>query len=160
MPLFRRRKVAPMLPRTGARSVLARWSYPLTVAAVIVAIAVVGLARIPFLPDLSNIVFDWYQRIDPRAWNPQSPVRIVAVDDESLARIGQWPWSRTTIATLITRLGELGAAAIAVDIVFAEPDASSPEHVVKLLPQTPGRAQVEEELRERPTNDAVLAQAL
>jgi adenylate cyclase len=158
MPLFRRPKAALTTPRKGGA--LGRWSYPLTVAAAMLAVALVGLARVPLLPDLSNLVFDWYQRLDPRAWDPASPVRVVAVDDESLARIGQWPWPRTTIATLTTRLGQMGAAVVAFDVVFAEPDGASPENVVKLLPGTPGRAQLEEEIRQRPSNDAVLAQAL
>jgi len=158
MALFRRPKAALTTPRKGRAFV--RWSYPLTVAAAMTVVALVGLARIPFLPDLSNLVFDWYQRLDPREWNPASPVRIVAIDDESLARIGQWPWPRTTVASLTTRLGQLGAAVIAVDIVFAEADGVSPENVVKLLPETPVRAQLEEEIKQRPTNDAALAQAL
>jgi len=160
MPLIRRPKAASNPPPAGPRGELARWSYPLTVAASMVMVAVVGLARIPLLPDLSNAVFDWYQRLDPRGWSTDSPVRIVAVDDESLARIGQWPWPRTLIATLTAELGRLGAAVVAFDIVLAEPDASSPERVVTLLPETPGRTQVEQELRQKPTNDAVLALAL
>src|SRR5215467_8635843 len=135
MPLIRRPKAAPNPPPAGPRGELARWSYPLTVAASMVMVAVVGLARIPLLPDLSNAVFDWYQRLDPRGWSTDSPVRIVAVDDESLARIGQWPWPRTLIATLTAELGRLGAAVVAFDIVLAEPDASSPERVVTLLPE-------------------------
>jgi len=160
MALTRRPKAAPNAPPAGSRARLARWSYPLTVAAAMIVVVVVGLARIPFLPDLSNVVFDWYQRLDPRPWSPELPVRIVTVDDESLARIGQWPWPRSTIAMLTAQLGQLGAAVVAFDIVLAEPDASSPENVVKRLPETPGRTQVEEELRQKPTNDAVLAEAL
>jgi adenylate cyclase len=116
--------------------------------------------RIPVLPDLSSLVFDWYQRLDAREWSPDSPVRIVTVDDESLARIGQWPWPRSTIAEIVSRLGQLGAAIVGIDVVFAEPDGSSPERVVKLLPESPGRAQVEEEISRRATNDAMLAAAM
>src|SRR5712671_1396933 len=122
MSMFWRPKAALSTPRRGGRGAFARWSYPLTVGAAVIAVAVIGLARIPFLPDLSHLVFDWYQRLDPREWSPQSPVRIVSIDDESLARIGQWPWPRTTVAALVARLGQLGAAVVAVDIVFAEPD--------------------------------------
>ena len=44
--------------------------------------------------------FDTYQRIEPRAYEAL-PVRILDIDDESLARIGQWPWPRTRIAELV-----------------------------------------------------------
>jgi adenylate cyclase len=54
-------------------------------------------------------------------------VRVVAIDDESLARPGQWPWPRATLAALVRALQDLGAASIALDVVFAEPDRSAPD---------------------------------
>jgi adenylate cyclase len=81
--------------------------------------------------DLRLAVFDEYQRIAPRAY-ADAPVRVVAIDDESLARLGQWPWPRTQIAGLVRRLGEMGAAAVVFDIVFAEPDRTSPRQVLPL----------------------------
>src|SRR3954454_24182938 len=69
---------------------------------------------------LRFLVFDSYQRLKPRVYDPAAPVRIVDVDDASLARIGQWPWPRSLLAELVGRLAEAGAAAIAFDIVFAE----------------------------------------
>lgn len=139
---------------------MAHWSYALTVISTLVLVVAVGVIKVQLLPDLSNLVFDWYQRLDPRAWDPESPVRIVDIDDESLTRIGQWPWPRSTVAELVARLGRLGAAVVVVDIVFAEPDGMSSEHVITLLPPTPGRALLEQEIKERTSNDAVLAQAI
>jgi HD-GYP domain-containing protein (c-di-GMP phosphodiesterase class II) len=49
-------------------------------------------------------------------------VVIVDVDERSLSTIGQWPWRRDRIGELIARLREMGAATIAFDMVFAEPD--------------------------------------
>jgi adenylate cyclase len=140
--------------------VITRWSYLLTIAVPIFAVVLMAVAKPPFLPDLSRLIFDWYQRLDPRVWDPASPVRIVDIDDESLARIGQWPWPRSTVAEIVTRLGELGAAVVTVDLVFAEPDASSPEQVLRLLPSTPGRALLEQEIQVEKSNDAALASAL
>jgi adenylate cyclase len=65
--------------------------------------------------------FDFYQRLQPRA-GADSPVRIVDIDDASLARLGQWPWPRATLATLTSRLTELGAASIGYDVLFPERD--------------------------------------
>ncbi|UDQ90609.1 CHASE2 domain-containing protein, partial [Xanthobacter autotrophicus] len=73
------------------------------------------------LQDLRNGLFDLYQRAAPRPYDPDLPVRVVDVDDASLARVGQWPWPRTTIAELTQKLAGLGAAAIAFDMVFSEP---------------------------------------
>lgn len=56
---------------------------------------------------------------------PSGLVTIVDVDERSLAMIGQWPWPRTRVAELIGRISDRGAAAIALDIVFAEPDRTA-----------------------------------
>lgn len=52
---------------------------------------------------------------------PSDRVVIVAVDEQSLTALGQWPWSRSVHATLIERLGEAGARGIAFDILLSEP---------------------------------------
>ena len=49
-------------------------------------------------------------------------VSIVAVDEKSIAEIGQWPWRRDVVAQLVDRLRGLGARVIAFDIIFSEPD--------------------------------------
>ena len=49
-------------------------------------------------------------------------ILIVDVDDRSLAAIGQWPWSRRTIADVLTKLRALGAAVVALDVMFPEAD--------------------------------------
>ena len=53
---------------------------------------------------------------------PSGRIAIVDVDERSLSAIGQWPWRRDVIGTLIARLRDLGAATIALDIIFAESD--------------------------------------
>ena len=80
---------------------------------------------------LRLLVFDSFQRIKPRAYR-EAPVRIVDLDDATLERVGQWPWPRTKVAELVTRLTELGAAVIVFDMVFAEPDRTSPARVLSL----------------------------
>ena len=70
-------------------------------------------------------LFDAYQRAAP--WRPAEPqTRIVDIDEESLRRLGQWPWPRSTLAELTRALQDLGVRALAYDVVFAEPDRSSP----------------------------------
>ncbi len=75
---------------------------------------------------MRNAVFDQYQRWHPRPYQ-SAPVRIIDVDEESLKRLGQWPWPRTRVAELIQRLQNDGAAAVSLDIVFAESDRTSPK---------------------------------
>src|SRR5687768_1393250 len=80
------------------------------------------------LEEIRLRTFDMFQLIQPRDVT-QRPVVIVDIDEASLKKLGQWPWARTRLAELITRLTQLGAAAIAFDVVFAEPDRLSPQAV-------------------------------
>jgi adenylate cyclase len=106
-----------------------------------------------------NIVFDTYQRILPRAY-VETPVRIVDIDEESLARLGQWPWPRTLMAQLIDRLAEVGVAAVALDILFSEPDRLSPAALVELWRDRPEAESLRRALATLPDPDAALAQSL
>jgi adenylate cyclase len=74
--------------------------------------------------------FDSLQRMFPRVMEQPQPVRIVDIDEASLKALGQWPWSRLTMAKLVTELSDMGAAVIAFDIVFPEPDRLSPRRVL------------------------------
>lgn len=56
---------------------------------------------------------------------------IIDIDEKSLKALGQWPWSRDKVAKLLQNLSDLGAAIIGLDVVFAEPDNSSPQRVLK-----------------------------
>ena len=73
--------------------------------------------------------FDVFQQLRPRP-AVDLPIRIIDIDEPSLAELGQWPWSRHTMATIARRLTELGAAAIAFDVLFPEPDRLSPSTIV------------------------------
>ena len=133
--------------------------YALPLALLLTAAA----ARI-LAPDLSGrlslIAFDFYQRMAPRA-PTNSPVAIVDIDDNSLAAIGQWPWPRTIIAELVEKLAKAGAAVIAFDIDFAEPDRTSPKMLLPLLVRNgAGARQAGELLDALPDPDARLAQAM
>src|SRR5690606_30920773 len=102
------------------------------------------------------MIFDAYQRMSPRAYQ-DAGVRIVDIDEESLARFGQWPWPRTEIARLNQILSDAGAAAIAYDIVFSEPDRTSPKQIAAGLPGNEQNAGLIRTLMEMPSNDDVLA---
>lgn len=68
-----------------------------------------------------------------------SPISIVAIDEKSLSLLGQWPWPRHRLAALIQKLQEGGAKAIALDIILAEPDRTSPVVFKTLLEKQLGR---------------------
>src|SRR5687767_13827896 len=99
-----------------------RLLYALIVGAVILGALLLRIWDPAPVARLRAVVFDTYQQISPRAYDPNLPVRIVDIDEESLTRIGQWPWPRTVLAELVNKLRENGAAAIGFDMVFPEPD--------------------------------------
>ncbi len=109
------------------------------------------------LKDFQARYFDLLQQIKPRAY-VRAPVRVVDIDDASLARLGQWPWPRTMLAELIGRLNAMGAAAVALDMVLAEPDRTSPARAVRELPQAP--AEVAQWIAALPDHDRVLAETI
>lgn len=58
-------------------------------------------------------------------------VIIIDIDEASLEKLGQWPWSRNKLATIIENLTAANIGIIGMDIVFAEEDNSSPHLVLK-----------------------------
>lgn len=119
-----------------------------------------ALSGAPAVERLRDLVFDEYQSLAPRPWSPDLPVRVIDIDDESLARLGQWPWPRDRLAALTRSLADKGAAAIAFDVLFAEPDRSSPERIVAGLPDLPETRALAGALAAGPGHDAVFARAL
>lgn len=101
--------------------------------------------------------FDMLQRLAPRL-ETQFPVLIVDIDERSLKELGQWPWPRTRLVQLIDRLAADGAVVIGFDMVFAEPDRTSPEALVRQLQGAPPALLAM--LGSLPSHDAQLADAL
>lgn len=110
----------------------------------------------PLMQTLRQSVFDQYQRVHPRVYQP-APVRIIDIDEESLAKIGQWPWPRSRIAELVERLRKAGVAAVGFDVLFAEPDRTSPKAMLNIwsLPAT-----AQHSIASLPDHDELLAAAL
>ncbi|MEZ5971409.1 MAG: adenylate/guanylate cyclase domain-containing protein [Hyphomonadaceae bacterium] len=133
--------------------------YWLAVAAFAILATSVFYMRLPILTSLRGLAFDAYQRTAPAPPLVDSPIRVIQIDEASLARYGQWPWPRTTMADLTQKVGEAGAAAIVFDILFAEPDRTSPEQVIAAAPAG-RRAQLRRALGTLPNHDAVFAEAL
>ena len=96
--------------------------YALTTATACALALLAGVIGAPTRAVMQNLVFDQYQRWKPRPYAFDQPVRIVLIDEESLKRLGQWPWPRERLAALVETLKRAGAAAIAFDFLFAEKD--------------------------------------
>ncbi len=130
---------------------------PLTILALLLALRVFDPGA---MQEARWLVFDTYQRLKPREFNPNLPVKIVDIDDESLARLGQWPWPRPLIARLVERLTQAGAATIVFDIVFAEPDRSSPDQALRHWPATREVLALRDSVAALPSHDKIFAKAI
>ena len=93
-------------------------------AGVVCALLVLRLADPTPVRVVREATFDFYQQIKPRAAVAGLPIRVVAIDEASLAQLGQWPWRRQLLADLTDRLFELGAAVVAYDVLFPEAEAA------------------------------------
>ncbi|SHK35455.1 adenylate cyclase [Bradyrhizobium lablabi] len=126
--------------------------------ALLIGIAVLRVADFAPIEEIRVRTFDTFQRIDPRKKLATSPVAIIDIDEPSLAKLGQWPWSRTTIADLVADLTRLGAVVIAFDVIFAEPDRLNPDVAADTF------RNLDEETRARlralPSNDQVFADTM
>lgn len=86
---------------------------------------------------------DLYQHIEHKAYDvllsqtnlrpPGKTPVLVAIDDFSLARLGQWPWPRHVLAQVVSRLHEAGARIVVLDLVLSTRDPTSPAIVLKDL---------------------------
>ena len=107
---------------------------------------------------IRNFTFDNYNIIKPR--QSSDDIVIVDIDEASLAQIGQMPWPRTVMADLVKKLKEMGASVIVFDIVFAEPDRSSPWAVAEAFKKLNGFDDLTERFKNLPDNDALFGLAI
>ncbi|MGO1117410.1 CHASE2 domain-containing protein [Rhodovibrionaceae bacterium A322] len=132
--------------------------YGLLVGGIALALALV-LRVVDFSPVIYArlAVFDLYQNLKPREYQP-APVRVVDIDNDSLAKVGQWPWPRTQIAELIERLTSMGAAVVAFDMVFSESDRTSPKQALQSWQRNEKNDDLAALLKDLPDHDEVLAE--
>jgi adenylate cyclase len=98
--------------------------------AIVAALTILRASDPQLLQQARDVTFDEYQRIAPRTFETL-PVKVVDIDEASLRELGQWPWPRDRLATLVEKLSAMGASAIAFDVLFSEPDRLSPRTVIR-----------------------------
>jgi adenylate cyclase len=103
---------------------------------------------------IRDLAFDQLQKLHPAHYENDIPVRVVAIDDPSLAAVGQWPWPRTVMAQIVDQLTALGARVVVMDLILAESDRTSPEQVKQFWPDN---AQLDALLDKFPSHDQILA---
>ncbi|RKZ36537.1 MAG: serine/threonine protein kinase, partial [Gammaproteobacteria bacterium] len=88
-------------------------------AGLIVTLVLLFAAGGGLLDGLERGAYDIGVRSSTRT--PSDQVAVIAIDDESIANLGRWPWSRDIFARMVDILREGGAKVVGNTIFFLEP---------------------------------------
>ena len=83
-----------------------------------------------FIKSISFLSFDLYQKVFSEQ-KKDSEVVIIDIDEASLGKFGQFPWSRSVFAKILDQLNLSNPKAIGFDIFFTEKDKQSPDEIMK-----------------------------
>ena len=90
--------------------------------ALVVGILFVGSFSIGLFRGPENALED--RLFSPKKVDPS--ILIAAIDNKSIASVGQWPWKRAVYAELFRELKKAGVTNIALDVMLAEPSRLGP----------------------------------
>jgi adenylate cyclase len=127
----------PQARRQRMRRLGARLSYWVVVALTIVVTAPWTLVNSTERLAVQNLLFDEFQRWKPRLAADPPPIRVVEIDEESIRRLGRWPWPRARLGEMVEKITGGGAAAAALDILLYDP--GDPQDDAKLAKSIAGR---------------------
>ncbi|MBL8521642.1 MAG: CHASE2 domain-containing protein [Betaproteobacteria bacterium] len=86
----------------------------------VITLVVLGLAMGKGVFDgLETKAYDW--GVTATSKPPNDKVAVIAIDDNSIANIGRWPWPRDVHAAMIDKLAGAKAAVIGSSIFYFEP---------------------------------------
>lgn len=75
--------------------------------------------------ELENKLSDyWFNKRGPIS--ASKDIAIVAIDENSIKKLGRWPWPRNVHAEIIKKLKDSGARSVVFDVLFIEPDKDRP----------------------------------
>jgi adenylate cyclase len=75
---------------------------------------------------LESLLVDYRFKVRNALREPRPPasLRIVAIDEKSLAEYGRWPWDRKLQASLLERILAGRPLAVGLDVFYAEPESA------------------------------------
>src|SRR5438309_6623266 len=96
-------------------------------ASCFVAVGILLLSWTTYFAELNSTAYDFALRLAGPV-SPTSPTLIVAIDEDSLNRIGMWPWSRDKLARLIDRVSAGKPRAIALDVLLDDESSEDADY--------------------------------
>ncbi len=97
---------------------------------ILILLVSLKIANPGFVKSISFLSFDLYQKIFTLDKN-DSEVIIIDIDEKSLGKFGQFPWSRSVFAKILEKVNKDQPKAIGFDIFFTEKDKQSPDEIIK-----------------------------
>ena len=96
----------------------------------LIFLVLLKFANLNFIKSISYLGFDLYQKVFPLK-NINSEVIIIDIDEKSLGKFGQFPWSRSVFAKIIENVNLADPKSIGFDVFFTEKDKQSPDQIIK-----------------------------
>lgn len=108
------------------------WFWALLVALVF---GFMVFVQAPFLEKIEHIAYDAGVRLTYRNPNATEKIAIIAIDDQSIEKIGRWPWPRNVLANMVKKLASVKAKVIGLQIFLTEPQADPGLEYIEKLQQ-------------------------
>ena len=112
------------------RNLLIKYQNYLSFFVILVLLIALKIANPSFVKSISNLSFDLYQKVFTLN-KTDSDVVIIDIDEKSLGKFGQFPWSRSVFAKILENVNKSNPKAVGFDIFFTEKDKQSPEEIIK-----------------------------
>ena len=112
------------------RSILLKYNNYLIFFVLLIFLIALKIVNPSFIKSISYLSFDLYQKVFPLK-KRETDVIIIDIDEKSLGKFGQFPWSRSVFAKIIENVNTSNPKAIGFDVFFSEKDKQSPEEVIK-----------------------------
>ncbi len=112
------------------RALLLKYNNYLIFFVLLVFLIALKVINPSFIKSISYLSFDLYQKVFPLE-KRETDVIIIDIDEKSLGKFGQFPWSRSVFAKIIENVSASNPKAIGFDIFFSEKDKQSPEEIIK-----------------------------
>ncbi len=126
------------------------WKTDWFLGAVVVVLVVLFSRLSDLIPSLERKAYDLGMVATSRT--PLDRIAVIAIDEQSLANLGRWPWSREVLAKMTDNLSAAKAKVIAYTVLFSEPQLDPGyNYVTKLLQMAGAGAPAEATTAPNPT---------
>ncbi len=112
------------------RSIFLKYNNYLIFFVLLIFLIALKIVNPSFIKSISYLSFDLYQKVFPLE-KRETDVIIIDIDEKSLGKFGQFPWSRSVFAKIIENVHASNPKAIGFDVFFSEKDKQSPEEIIK-----------------------------